>query len=483
MPTEFFAFRSRERAPFRGAKGDIPALAAATMANGPSPWVIRMKSFAGCLFVLLGTSVIAAEPPSPQQYRQIAEQAETSLQRDVLEKWFPAAVDRSHGGFIENFAADWSRGRDDERTLVYQSRLTWLAAQAARHDPAKATAYTEYSRHGAAFLAEKLWDHDHGGFYWAVDLSGKTVQPFFDEKHVYGIAFGIYAAAASYQVTHDAATLELAKKAFRWLDEHAHDAKSGGYFETLAADGKPIMTAPANRSSDAIGTRYGRKSMNTHIHVLEALTGLYEVWPDPAVRSRLDEVFNIARDKIYFSPGCLHMFLEPDWQPMPGVDSFGHDIEAAYLLVEAAAALGKPDDEAAWSAARHLVDHAMQFGFDNEEGGFYNEGTVDGHDLKEEKIWWVEAEGLNALLLMHERYGRQTPRYATAFIKQWDFIRRRQIDAVHGGWFASVGPNGKPAGDRQKSDRWTEGYHQGRALLNVTARLHKLAEAADATSR
>ncbi|HKD38480.1 MAG TPA: AGE family epimerase/isomerase, partial [Pirellulales bacterium] len=110
-----------------------------------------------------------------------------------------------------------------------------------------------------------------------------------------------------------------------------------------------------------------------------------------------------------------------------------------------------------------------------ENGGFYNEATPEGRDPKKEKIWWVEAEGLNALLLMHEHFGRETPRYGEAFVRQWDFIRRVQIDSIHGGWFATIAADGKPLANRQKSDRWTEGYHQGRALMNVIARLQKLA--------
>ena len=161
---------------------------------------------------------------------------------------------------------------------------------------------------------------------------------------------------------------------------------------------------------------------------------------------------------------------------MPDLDSFGHDLETAYLLTEAAAELGKPDDKATWNAARHLVDHALEYGFDRDQGGFYNEATTFGRDLAKEKIWWVQAEGLNALLLMHERFGRETPRYWDAFVKQWEFISHQQIDPTHGGWYSSVRPDGTPDADRPKSNRWTEGYHQGRALLNVAAALNRLAE-------
>jgi mannobiose 2-epimerase len=416
------------------------------------------------------------DPPSRDAYLRLATDIETSLQHDVLEKWFPAAVDESHGGFFENYAEDWSRNatRGNDKSIVYQSRLTWLAAKAAERDPAHADPYLKYTRHGVACLSEKLWDRDHGGLFWTTDESGHPTAERGAEKHAYGISFAIYAASASFHATHDDAALDLAKKTFLWLDQHAHDAEHGGYYEALAADGTPIL-ASTTHPTDAIGTRYGYKSMNTHIHLLESLTALHEVWPDdPTVKQRLRELFEIVRDRIYTDPGCLHLYFNPDWRPIPELDSFGHDIETAYLLAEAAAALGTPDDAVAWSHARRLVDHALEFGFDRDHGGFYNEATTFGRDVTKEKIWWVQAEGLNALLTMHERFGRETPRYWEAFERQWSFIRQHQIDPVHGGWYNTVTPEGKPRPGAAKSDRWTEGYHQGRAMMNVIATLRKL---------
>lgn len=430
------------------------------------------------ILLLVCTDLRAADAPTPDAYRKVVAAVESSLQNDDLTKWFPRAVDDKNGGFLENFREDWSPGRTGEKSIVYQARLTWLAAAAAERYPQQRGAYLTYSRHGVAQLADKQWDKEHGGFFWAVDDSGKPTRDHGSEKHAYGNAFGIYAAAAGYHATHDAAALDLAKKAFTWLDAHAHDAEHGGYHEALTVDGKPITSADGqSRPADAIGTKYGQKSMNTHIHLLEALTTLNEVWPDPLVKKRTREVFDIVLTKIYDEPGIQHMFFAPDWKPVPGVDSFGHDIETGYLLVEAAAALGIPDDKPTWAAARKLVDHALAVGFDQTHGGFYNEGTVEGKDLRTEKIWWVEAEGLNALLLMHDRFGAETPKYWDAFVKQWDFIAKHQIDPTHGGWYPTVSQDGKPSPNRAKSDRWTEGYHQGRAMLNVVERLNKLAQA------
>jgi mannobiose 2-epimerase len=417
-----------------------------------------------------------APRPTPTEYRRIADQVETNLRKEILDKWFPAAVDRENGGFYENFNNDWTRGAGGEKSIVFQSRLTWLSAQAARRFPEKSAEYMGITRHGVAELADKLWDKEKGGFFWSVDDAGRPNKERGDEKHAYGNSFGIYAAAASYPVTKDPAALDLAKRGFRWLDEHGHDGKNGGYYEAFTRDGTPILEAPAGRQSDAIGTKYGLKSMNTHIHLLEAFVALHEVWPDPVVRARLEELHEIILTKIYYEPGAQHMFTTPDWKPVPGPDSFGHDIETAFLLAESAEALGRPEDGRTWHAGRRLVDHALEVGYDREHGGFYDEGTVDGRDLNKQKIWWVEAEGLNALLLMHELYGKETPRYWNAFVQTWGFISDHQVDAKYGGWFNTVKADGSPIPGRGKSDRWTEGYHQGRSMLTVSARLRHLAE-------
>jgi len=225
--------------------------------------------------------------------------------------------------------------------------------------------------------------------------------------------------------------------------------------------------------------------MNTCIHVLEALTGLYRAWPDPAVKARVQEVYEICRDRVYADPGHLTMFFKADWQRIPGEDSFGHDVEAGYLLVEAAEVLGEGEDPRVWRAARNLTDHALRYGWDGQRGGLYDAGKIDADGeisggLRTDKVWWVEAEQLNALLMLHAHFGKETSNYWKAFFKQWQFITKFQIDHVNGGWYPTVREDGEPIG-RIKSDRWTECYHQGRAMLNVSAQLRRLAETAPAS--
>ncbi|WP_157947563.1 AGE family epimerase/isomerase [Abditibacterium utsteinense] len=422
------------------------------------------------------TTAPAPVPVSPisSNYHALQTQVEANLRTHVLNQWFPRAVNTKTGGFDQNFSENWTNTSNGERSIVYQSRLTWLAGQAALRYPKEAARWKAASTHGADFLRTAMWDAPNGGFFWALE-NGVPVRN--GEKHVYGNAFAIYALAANYRATKDPRALSLAQSAFRWLDLHAHDAKNGGYFEALDRTGRPIL-APLSeaQSFDVIGTRYGFKSMNSHIHLLEALAALHEVWPDKAVEARLREVFGVVRDTIVVpNVGAMNVFFTPGWKPVPYDDSYGHDIETAYLLVEAAGALGMPDDAQTWKTARQLVDHTLEFGHDAENGGFYDAGGAFGGVSKSEKVWWTQAEALNALLLMHKKYGAQTPRYFDAFNRQWNFIRTQQTDAKNGGWYSVLTKEGATTPDHAKSDGWTEGYHQGRALLNVSAMLQQLA--------
>lgn len=416
--------------------------------------------------------------------KRVAEEARKNFDEHVLKKWFPRAIDKERGGFIQDYAEDWSEKRDGNKSLVYQSRMIWMAAQIAIDMPERAKEFSEYSKHGLAFLTGKMWDREHGGYYWSVDANGKPTDEHGREKHVYGISFALYAASTNYKATKDPNALEAAIRTFAWLEAKAHDAKNGGYYEAFSESCEKLLEISDKAGSptrDLIGTRYGFKSMNTHIHLLESLTALYEVWPDAAARERLNEVFEIVRDKVCVMPGAMHLYFNPDWTPVPDLDSFGHDIETAYLLVEAAAALGQHQDAKAWRMAKALVDHALQFGWDEQRGGFYDEGATFRKVWISDKVWWVQAEGLNALLviddyLKRENRAAEAPRYGRAFLKQWEFIEKFQIDHKHGGWITQVSEEGVAKPGQSKSDQWKEPYHQGRALLNVIERLERMAK-------
>ncbi len=164
--------------------------------------------------------------------------------------------------------------------------------------------------------------------------------------------------------------------------------------------------------------------------------------------------------------------MTADWRAIPAHDSFGHDVETAFLLVEAAHALAMPDDEKTWRVARALLDHALDWGWDDDSGGFYDKGeSFAGAAFDRKKVWWTAAEGLNALLLMHRKFGDRTDRYWKAFLKQWDFIEKHLLDGIHGGWYSETTREGKLLGDGSKANQWKANYHTARALMNVARML------------
>jgi mannobiose 2-epimerase len=407
---------------------------------------------------------------------RIHQRIDTFLRDEMTRLWYPRAVDRERGGFHQTYARDWSPRPDTNAFLVYQSRMTWTAAAFAEYPGAPRDELLGYARHGVSFLDKVMRDREHGGFHFVVGPDGEVDPRQGTEKHVYGTAFALYAASRAYRATRDVTALRVAKDAFNWLEEHAHDDKHGGYFEAVTREGKPIITydpaAPVNQRTDRLGVYYGFKSMNSHIHLLEAVAEYHHAAPSALGEKRLRELLEVVRDKVAVEPGALNLYLTRDWRAIPAHDSFGHDVETAYLLVEAAEALGFPEDEKTWTVARALVDHALEWGWDEQFGGFYDKGdSFAGQAYDTKKVWWTQAEGLNALLVMHRKFGKQTDRYWRAFLKQWELIEKHIIDPEYGGWYAETTREGKLLGDGGKAQQWKANYHTGRAMMNVATML------------
>lgn len=427
--------------------------------------------------LVLPCCAFASEPaPTPDTYRKFADEAERQLRKNVLGVWFPRCIDQARGGFDSSFARDWSKTNEPDAFVVFQSRMTWICSTVALRRPDLRDPYLKYARHGLDFLRTRMWDAQSGGPFWELALDGSPGAG--GQKHLYGVAFFIYGAAAAYDASRDPQALDLALNAFRWLDAHAHDEANGGYHEALDRDGRPLASnsppaiAPAKFPDG--GFPIGYKTMNAHIHLLEALTELYRVSKDPAVGKRLEEVLSIVRDKIATEPGCLNQFFTPDWRPVPDLDSFGHDIETGFLMMEACDVLGRAGDPKTLGVARRLVDHALAWGWDEGHGGFYDAGPALDPARDRRKTWWVQFEGLNALLLMHEHFGRQTRTYWNAFVKTWRFIVDHMADEQFGGFYDHVEEDGA-AKAPVKAQNWKAAYHDGRALLNTADQLRNLA--------
>jgi cellobiose epimerase len=438
---------------------------------------------------LLLTSILLSSlafAQTKQERLQIANEMEHSIQTELLNKWYPQCVDSIYGGFISTYTYDFKPTGQQDKFIVTQARHTWTTAKASELYP-DVSYYIKCSRKGFNFMRDVMWDKTHGGFYNLVTRDGKDKSDPKAPKEAYGNAFAIYALAAYYHASRDTAALNLAKKAFMWLEKHSHDPKYKGYYQHLQMDGTPVVRGVSVPSTSDLGY----KDQNSSIHLLEAFTELYSVWPDPLVRERLQEMLFLIRDKIVTPKGYLVLFFTPDWKPISYRDSskevilqhrylnhvsFGHDVETAYLMLEASHALGLKKDTRTLSVAKRMLDHSLQNGWDTKLGGFYDEGYYFKDSskisiIKDSKNWWAQAEGLNTLLLMADKYPNDRWNYYDHFKKLWNYVQTYMIDHEYGDWYEEGLDREPERRTALKGHIWKATYHQSRALFNCVKRL------------
>jgi mannobiose 2-epimerase len=253
----------------------------------------------------------AAACDGPETDRVTAAEMTASLRRELLDAWYPLALDEACGGFLSDFTYDWKPGGHQNKMIVTQSRHVWTASMAALFF--KEDRYLDFAGHGFRFMKNRMWDADQGGFYMLRGRKGEAVLEGDGRiKTAYGNAFAIYALAAYHGASGDTSALRLAKDAFLWLDRHSRDPVYGGYVDRMARDGSWLGTPiPA---ADGRGLS-AWKDQNSSIHLLEAFTELIRVWPDSLLRRRLGELLATIRDTITTGRGNLIQFMARDWTP------------------------------------------------------------------------------------------------------------------------------------------------------------------------
>lgn len=441
----------------------------------------RIQRLAIQIFLLI--IGIAAGQPADKTDKTLLTELENSLRQDLLEVWYPRTVDTLQGGFLSDFTFDWQpRGRQN-KMLVTQTRHVWTASQAAMFF--QDNRYRRIAAHGFLFLRDKMWDKTYGGFYMLRNHEGGPVDyDYQEEKRAYGNAFAIYALAAYYAMSSDTAALGLAQKTFRWLEQHSHDPEYKGYFDQMARDGS-LLRQDRSITKAWDFPSIGWKDQNSSIHLLEAFTELYRVWPDSLLRQRLAEMLTLIRDRFVTPKGYLTLYLKRDLTLISFRDSseavrnanyaldhvsFGHDVETAYLMLEASHVLGTKNDTKTLAIAKKMVDHALANGWDRQNGGFYDRGYYFAHAdtiaiISNVKTWWVQAEGLNALLLMAKLFP-QEKKYRAAFVQAWEYINKYLIDHEHGEWYEEGLDNSPEQVKAPKARDWKVNYHNARALMN-----------------
>ena len=436
-----------------------------------------------CLFLLAVIFFSCKTPQTGNERIKLADEMENSIKTELLNKWYPAVIDSEHGGYLTTFTYDFKPTGPQEKMIVTQARHIWTSAKADTAYPGVAD-YKRSAVHGLNFLKDVMWDKTYGGFYQLVDREG-NVKDY--QKTAYGNAFAIYALAAYYMAFQDTAALNLAKKGFQWLEKNSHDPQYKGYFQHLNRDGSIVKRDSSVPSTSDLGY----KDQNSSIHLLEAFTELYQVWPDQLLQSRLVEMLTLVRDTITNNKGNLILFLYPNWKPVSFVDSseatvlkhrnldhvsFGHDVETAYLMMEASHVAGLKNDEKTMTVAKRMVDQALRNGWDSNNGGFYDEGYYFKEKpgitiIKDTKNWWAQAEGLNTLLIMADLYPEDELKYFEKFKTMWTYVNTNLIDHQYGEWYQGGLDKEPDQKEKLKGHIWKASYHQYRALANCVKRL------------
>ncbi|MGC9942129.1 MAG: AGE family epimerase/isomerase [Verrucomicrobiota bacterium] len=390
----------------------------------------------------------------------LAERVGEHLFGHILPFWSGPALDRQQGGWMGWLTNDLQPDRARPKGLIVNSRILWAFSAAYRSRPEPL--HREMADRAYDHVMNRFWDRQHGGAYWRLDDQGRVIN---DSKKTYGQAFYIYGLTEYHRAFNSPVALDRARELFRLLELNAHDEKFGGYFEVCNHDWTQA-DANARLSEKDMNEK---KSMNNHLHVLEAYTNLYRVWREPLIAGRLEELIDIFLTRILDGrTNHFHHFFDEAWQVRSDTYTFGHDIEGSWLLCEAAAELG---DAALLESVQSVALQIAKTAFDEGlgvDGGLYYEGK-DGKIVDSGRECWPQAEAmvgfLNAFQISRDE------KFLNAAFQVWNFISHYLADRVHGEWFWRILADGKPDPTLPKVSEWKGPYHGTRACLETLHRL------------
>jgi cellobiose epimerase len=396
----------------------------------------------------------------PAELEKLSAQVSEHLFGHYLPFWCGPALDPINGGWMAWLSNDLKPDRSQPKGLIVNSRILW--AFSAAHQVRPEPVYAEMAERAFDFVMNKFWDGRHGGAFWRLHDAGKMMD---DSKKTYGQAFYIYALTEFHRAFGNPLALDRAKKLFGLIEHYAHDVKFGGYAEVCNRDWSPAG-ADARLSEKDMNEK---KSMNNHLHVLEAYTNLYRVWPETRVAERLRELIDIFLMRILDArTNHLHHFFNEQWEVRSDTYTFGHDIEASWLLCEAAEELGDVQLLAQVRAvALPMVEVVLREGIAS-DGALCYEGK-SGKIIDAGRECWPQAEALVGFLNAFEISG--DVKFFSAAQRIWGYIEKNLVDRVHGEWFWRINPDGRPDNKLPKVSEWKGPYHATRACLETMKRL------------
>lgn len=370
----------------------------------------------------------------------------------ILGYWTSKTPDFKNGGFFGRINNEDIIHKTAERGLVLNARILWTFSAAYQFQPS--IEYKEMAFRAYDYLNKHFLDLKNGGAYWLVNYLGIPLQ---SHKQIYGQGFLLYGFSEFYKAFGREEALQKAKELFFTIEKYAYDEINGGYFEAFSKEWKPIV--------DKLISSAKAKSMNTHLHIIEPYTNLYNIWKDEKLKSRIVELLEVFFDKIIDKQTATqHLFFDADWKIQSNEISFGHDIEASWLLCEAAEII---EDEL-WinktkKLASHIASNTLKY-LDTDGGLFYE--LKNGQVVKE-KHWWVQAEALVGFYFAWQASGNGD--FLDAVFRLWNFIKHK-LKTPTGEWFWGLNSKGEVLQTEDKVGMWKCPYHNSRAFLEILSK-------------
>lgn len=388
----------------------------------------------------------------------LKEEALKELTGNILPYWMNRMVDEVHGGFYGCITGQEETMPDAEKGAVLNARILWSFSAAYRILRQKE--YLAIATKAKRYLIDSFYDIEYGGIYWSLDKDGK---PLDTKKQIYAIGFAIYGLSEYHRATGDEEAKEYALRLFQSIEEHSFDREKNGYYEALTREWNEIADM---RLSEKDANE--RKTMNTHLHILEPYTNLYRIWKDETLAGQLRNLIRLFIDKIRDKESShLQLFFDDDWQSKYNIVSYGHDIEASWLLHEAALVLG---DKELLSEVQPLVckiAEAASEGLLSGQGMAYEKRTDTGH-TDTDFHWWVQAEAVVGYFNIYQHWDDEQA--LDKALEVWKFIKEHIADSEHGEWFWSVRADGTVNHKDDKAGFWKCPYHNSRMCMEIIER-------------
>ena len=377
---------------------------------------------------------------------------EQMLTETIIPFWMRLR-DNPYGGYYGYVSYDLQTDKRADKGCILNSRILWFFSRA--YLLLKRDELLGEARHAYDFLVRHCLDAENGGVYWSVHHDG-TVSD--DTKHTYNQAFAVYALAAYYEASRDANALEHAMRLFRLIEGKCTDAV--GYGE--AYDRR--FTPRSNEKLSENGVM-ADKTMNTLLHVFEAYSGLYQANRDPDVAGKMKRILRIVREKV-FNPvkNRQEVFFDRDMNSLIDLTSYGHDIEASWLL-DWGHSLLEDNEQEITDITTRLARNVYQRAYHN--NSLWNECENGREDKR--RVWWVQAEAAVGFMNEYQKHGQ--PEYLEAVHGVLGYIQTYMVDKRPGSeWFWEVGDDGRPSAGKPIVEPWKCPYHNGRMCFELMRR-------------